>query len=109
MHQTATLNKWYEERGRHLISTGNKPVDLPTLDHSLQLPVDDVSKGIQGDLDDKGIAKTARDEVRMAHDKKQVVRIPEDERMKKLYRERILNEKSAEPQASKPAVVQIEV
>jgi hypothetical protein len=111
MHQTATLNKWYEERGRHLIYAGNKPVDLPTLDHSLQLRADDVNKGIQRDLDEKGIAKTARDEVRMARNKK-LVRTPEDEAMEKLYRERILNEKSAEPQAAKPAptnIVQIEV
>jgi hypothetical protein len=69
-----------------------------------------VNKGIQTDLDAKGIAKTARDEVRMARDKKHVVRTPEDEQMEKLYRERILNEQpSAEPQAAKPAVVQIEV
>jgi len=110
MHQTATLNKWYEERGRHLIYAGNKDVDLPTIDHSLQLRADDVNKGIQTDLDAKGIAKTARDEVRMARDKKQVVRTPEDEAMEKLYRERVMNEKpAAENQAAKPAVVQIEV
>jgi len=110
MHQTATLNKWYEERGRHLIYAGNKAVDLPTVDHSLQLRADDVNKGIQTDLDAKGIAKTARDEIRMARDKKRVVRTPEDEQMEKLYREQVLNQRpAAEPQAAKPAVVQIEV
>jgi len=60
--------------------------------------------------DAKGIAKTARDEIRMARDKKRVVRTPEDEQMEKLYREQVLNQKpAAEPQAAKPAVVQIEV
>jgi hypothetical protein len=70
-----------------------------------------VNKGIQTDLDAKGIAKTARDEVRMARDKKQhVVRTPEDEAMEKLYREKVLNQTpSAEPQAAKAAIVQIEV
>jgi hypothetical protein len=110
MHQTATLNKWYEERGRHLIYAGNKNVELPTLEHSLQLRSDDVAKGIQRDLDEKGIAKTARDEVRMARDRKEkdLVRTAEDDVMEKLYRERILNQSSSEPQPAKP-LVQIEV
>jgi hypothetical protein len=90
-----------------LIYAGNKPVELSTLDHSLQLRADDVNKGIQTDLDVKGIAKTARDEVRKARDQK-VQRTPEDERMEKLYREQILNEKSAAQEAKSP-VVQIEV
>jgi hypothetical protein len=106
MHMTATLNKWYEERGRHLIYAGNKSVELPTVDHSLLLRQDDVEKGIQRDLDDKGIAKTAREEQRKARDQK-LERTAEDAQMEKLYREQILNQKpAAKPSAP---VVQIEV
>jgi uncharacterized radical SAM superfamily Fe-S cluster-containing enzyme len=106
MHMTASLNKWYEERGRHLIYAGNKDVNLSTVDHSLILRDEDVSKGIQTDLDEKGIAKTARDERRKARDAKTIERTPEDARMEKLYREQVLNEKSGEPKAP---TVQIEV
>ena len=54
MHMNATINKWYEERGRHLIYAGNKEVDLPTLDHGILLRQEDVDKGIQTDLDEEG-------------------------------------------------------
>ena len=107
MHMSASLNKWYEERGRHLIYAGNKEVNLSTVDHSLILRDEDVQKGIQTDLDEKGIAKTARDEMRQARDaKKNVERTPEDARMEKLYREQMLNEQSPEEKAP---TVQIEV
>ena len=67
---------------------------------------DDVLKGIQTDLDEKGIAKTARDEKRLMRDGK-LMKTPEDERMEKLYREQIMNEKpEAEP---KTPIVQIQV
>ena len=103
MHMNATLNKWYEERGRHFIYAGNKEVNLPTVEHSLLLRKDDVDKGIQTDLDEKGIAKNARDEKRLARE-----RTAEDERMEKLYREQVLNEQptAAEPKAP---VIQIDV
>jgi hypothetical protein len=107
MHMTATLNKWYDERGRHLIYAGNKDVNLPTVDHSLLLRQDDVHKGIQTDLDEKGIAKTARDEKRLARDGK-VKRTAEDERMEKLYREQILNEPTPASEPKAP-IVQIDV
>ena len=97
----ATLNKWYQERGRHLIYAGNKDVNLPTAEHSLVLNSDDVRKGIQTDLDEAGIAKNARDE------KRQLRRTPEDERMEKMYREQVLNEQiPSEPQNP---IVQIDV
>ena len=32
MHMTATLTKWYEERGKHEIFAGGKKVNLPTAD-----------------------------------------------------------------------------
>ncbi|HXV63872.1 MAG TPA: radical SAM protein, partial [Vicinamibacteria bacterium] len=107
MHMTATLNKWYEERGRHLIYAGNKDVELPTVDHGLVLRQEDVDKGIQTDLDLKGIAKTAREEKRKARDSKLIQRTTDDDRMEKLYREQVLNQKPAAPE-QKP-LVQIEV
>jgi hypothetical protein len=103
MHMNATLNKWYEERGRHFIYAGNKEVDLPTVEHSLLLRQDDVDKGVQTDLDDKGIAKNARDEKRLARE-----RTAEDERMEKLYREQVLNEQPAAAEPKAP-VIQIDV
>jgi len=107
MHMNATLNKWYEERGRHFIYAGNKEVDLPTVNHTLLLRQEDVDKGVQTDLDEKGIAKNARDEKRLAREGK-VKRTAEDERMEKLYREQVLNEQPAAAEPKAP-VVQIEV
>ncbi len=106
MHMNATLNKWYEERGRHQIYAGNKDVNLPTVDHSLLLNAGDVHKGVQTDLDEKGIAKNAREEQRLAR-QATLQRTPEDERMEKLYREQIMNET---PEATpKAPIVQIDV
>ncbi len=68
MHMTATLTKWYEEKGRHEIIAGGKKVNLPSADHSLVLRADDVNRERQHDLDDKGIAKTAREEKIRARD-----------------------------------------
>ena len=98
MHQTATIHKWYEERGRHLIYAGDKSVDLPSIDHSLVLNQADVNHGVQTDLDAKGIAKNAREEKRRARDAKVLVKTPEDERMAKLYEEVVLKQKPSAPQ-----------
>ena len=87
MHMTATLTKWYEEHGRHEIFAGGKKVGLDTNQHSLKLIKEDVDKGIQHDLDDQGIAKTAREEKLRAR-KAQV----EHERMAALYRQEVLKE-----------------
>jgi uncharacterized radical SAM superfamily Fe-S cluster-containing enzyme len=108
MHQTATINKWYQERGRHLIYAGDNEVDLPTTAHSLMLNQADVNHGVQTDLDEKGIAKTARDEKRYARDVAagKLVKTPEDEQMEKLYRKVVLREDPDEP---KSPVVQIQV
>ena len=54
MHMTATLTKWYEEKGRHEIIAGGKSVNLPSKEHSLILNAEAVAAGIQHDLDDKG-------------------------------------------------------
>ena len=62
MHMTATLAKWYEEHGRHQIYAGNKNVPLESVQHSLLLNPDAVAAAAQTDLDEAGIAKTAREE-----------------------------------------------
>jgi uncharacterized radical SAM superfamily Fe-S cluster-containing enzyme len=93
MHMTATLTKWYEEHGRHEIFAGGKKVGLNASEHSLVLRIDDVNHGLQHDLDEKGIAKTAREEKKRARDEK-LRQQQENERMAKLYREHVLKEQS---------------
>jgi uncharacterized protein YaiL (DUF2058 family) len=90
MHMTATLTKWYEEHGRHEIFAGGKNVNLESKAHSLVLDAEAVAAGRQTDLDEKGIAKTAREEKLRARDelKKQA----ENERMARLYRQHVLKE-----------------
>ncbi|MEO8096457.1 MAG: radical SAM protein [Acidobacteriota bacterium] len=91
MHMTATLSKWYEEKGRHEIIAGGKNVNLPSKEHTLVLKMDDVNRERQHDLDDAGIAKTAREEKTRARDLK-----AKDAEMAKLYREHVLGEKPLE-------------
>ncbi len=91
MHMTATLTKWYEEYGRHEIFAGNKKVALPTADHSMVLRIEDVNRKRQTDLDDAGIAKTAREEKTRARDEK-LKQKAENERMAQLYRQHVLKE-----------------
>src|SRR5262245_5456533 len=87
MHMTATLTKWYEEHGRHEIFAGGKSVALNSTDHSLVLDPEAVAKGIQHDLDDKGIAKTSREEKLRARQQDQ-----ENKQMADLYRQVVLKE-----------------
>src|SRR5258708_2926798 len=94
MHMTATLTKWYEEHGRHEIFAGGKKVNLPTAQHSLVLDPEAVAAGLQHDLDDKGIAKTAREEKIRIRDEK-LKQAAENARMAKLYREQVLKEPKA--------------
>jgi hypothetical protein len=96
MHMTATLTKWYEEKGRHEIIAGGKNVNLPSKEHSLVLNQEAVNAGIQHDLDDKGIAKTAREEKLRKRNTEMAKKAAEDARMAKLYREVILKEKPVE-------------
>jgi uncharacterized radical SAM superfamily Fe-S cluster-containing enzyme len=91
MHMTATLTKWYEEHGRHEIFAGNKKVALETTAHSLKLDAEAVAKGKQTDLDEKGIAKTAREEKLRARKVEQ-----ENKRMAELYRQVVLKEAKPE-------------
>ncbi len=92
MHMTATLTKWYDEHGRHEIIAGGKKVTLPSAEHNLVLRADDVARERQHDLDDKGIAKTAREEKTRARDAK-LKESAKNEQMMKLYREQVLGEK----------------
>jgi uncharacterized radical SAM superfamily Fe-S cluster-containing enzyme len=96
MHMTSTLTKWYEERGRHEIIAGGKNVNLPSKEHSLILNQEAVDAGIQHDLDDKGIAKTAREEKIRKRNADLAKKTAEDARMEKLYREVVLKEKPVE-------------
>jgi 7,8-dihydro-6-hydroxymethylpterin dimethyltransferase len=95
MHMTATLTKWYEEKGRHEIIAGGKKVALPSTEHNLVLRADDVNRERQHDLDELGIAKTAREEKKRARDAK-LAEQAKNEQMMKMYREHVLGEK---PQA----------
>jgi uncharacterized radical SAM superfamily Fe-S cluster-containing enzyme len=94
MHMTATLTKWYEEHGRHEIFAGGKKVNLPSTEHNLVLDPVAVAAGLQHDLDDKGIAKNAREEKIRQRDEK-LKQAAENARMSKLYREQILKEPKA--------------
>ena len=94
MHMTATLTKWYEEHGRHAIYAGGKSVELTPAPHNLVLDAEAVAKGKQTDLDEKGIAKNAREEKLRARD--EMKKKAEDDRMARLYRQHVLKE--AKPQ-----------
>jgi 7,8-dihydro-6-hydroxymethylpterin dimethyltransferase len=91
MHMTATLTKWYEEHGRHEIFAGGKKVQLTATDHSLVLDPEAVAAGKQTDLDDAGIAKTAREEKLRARAAAKLVD-PENQKMAELYRQHVLKE-----------------
>ncbi len=95
MHMTATLTKWYEEHGRHEIFAGNKAVPLVSKQHSLVLNEEAVKAERQHDLDDAGIAKTAREEKTRARDAALKAKI-ENDKMARLYREHVLGEKKIE-------------
>ncbi len=92
MHMTATLTKWYDEHGRHEIFAGGKQVALNSAEHSMVLRQEDVQHAKQTDLDQLGIAKTAREEKKRARDEK--LRQQENERMATLYRQHVLKEQA---------------
>jgi 7,8-dihydro-6-hydroxymethylpterin dimethyltransferase len=64
---------------------------MPSADHTLVLRAEDVNHAKQHDLDDKGIAKTAREEKLRARDAK-----AKDAEMMKLYRQHVLKEEPLE-------------
>jgi hypothetical protein len=90
MHMTATLTKWYEEHGRHEIFAGNKSVPLASTAHSLVLNEEAVRAGAQTDLDERGIAKNAREEKLKARLHKDESKYHDD--MARLYRQHVLKE-----------------
>jgi uncharacterized radical SAM superfamily Fe-S cluster-containing enzyme len=94
MHMTATLTKWYEEKGRHEIFAGGKKVNLVEAPHKLLVNDGLVAQEVQHDLDKLGIAKTAREEKLRARNQKIKEWSTEDEKMARLYREVILKEKT---------------
>ena len=97
MHMTATLTKWYAEKGKHEIFAGGKKVALEDPSHKLVLNKDDVERGRQKDLDAIGVAKNAREEKVRARDEKQkIAQEAKDREMEKLYRKHVLGEKEAE-------------
>jgi uncharacterized radical SAM superfamily Fe-S cluster-containing enzyme len=103
MHMTATLTKWYEERGRHEIFAGGKSVELESAEHSLVLRDELITREEQHDLDELGIAKTAREE-KMRARAERLRQQRENERMAQLYRQHVLKE----PTEEAPKLVQIE-
>src|SRR5436309_3042257 len=93
MHMTATLTKWYEDHGRHEIFAGGKAVPLASIEHSLKLNEEAVRAGAQTDLDEKGIAKNAREEKLKARGRGQAEGHEKyHEEMAKLYRQHVLKE-----------------
>jgi uncharacterized radical SAM superfamily Fe-S cluster-containing enzyme len=98
MHMTATLTQWYAEKGRHEIIAGGKSVALEDRTHKLQLNQSDVERHRQHDLDDKGIAKTAREEKTRARDAKlsAAQQSAKDREMERLYRKHVLGEEQPE-------------
>ncbi len=104
MHMTATLTKWYEEHGRHEIFAGGKSVSLNSAEHSLVLDDALVTKEVQHDLDNLGIAKTAREE-KLRKQRDRIRDQKENDRMAKLYRQHVLKE-PASPEAQ---IVQIQL
>jgi uncharacterized radical SAM superfamily Fe-S cluster-containing enzyme len=102
MHMTATLTKWYEEHGRHEIFAGGKAVALASTEHSLVLKDEIVTKEVQHDLDELGIAKTAREE-RLRAQRERLKQQQENERMARLYRQHILKD----PGIEEPKIVQL--
>ena len=93
MHMTATLTKWYEEHGRHEIFAGGKSVGLASTEHHLMLRDEIVTKDVQHDLDEMGIAKTAREEKQRARADR-MKREQENARMARLYRQVVLKEEA---------------
>jgi hypothetical protein len=64
---------------------------LDSTDHSLVLDEAIVTKDVQHDLDDLGIAKTAREE-RLRKQRDRLRQEQENQRMAKLYRQHVLKE-----------------
>jgi 7,8-dihydro-6-hydroxymethylpterin dimethyltransferase len=95
MHMTATLTKWYDDKGRHKIYAGGKDVNMDSIHHSLVLNQEAVDAGRQTDLDEAGIARNAREEKLRARAQK-IKELEHNQQMEKLYRKHVLKEKEPE-------------
>src|SRR5438270_9758020 len=120
MNRTTKSTRRYEKHGKNEIIAGGKSVPLQSKEHTLVLSDGIVTNEIQHDLDNLGIAKTAREEKIRARDAK-IKQDAENARMAKLYREHVLQEKpvaglvsietiapAPKPVAPKPAVKKAE-
>jgi 7,8-dihydro-6-hydroxymethylpterin dimethyltransferase len=103
MHMTATLTKWYEDKGRHKIYAGGKAVDMESKQHSLILNEEAVMAVRQKDLDELGVAKNSREEKIRAREAK-MREAALDAKMEQLYRKEILKE----PEAPKGGFVSLD-
>jgi hypothetical protein len=97
MHMTATLTKWYADKGKHEIFAGGRKVQLADNDHKLVLNEADVERGRQKDLDELGVAKNAREEKTRERDAKLAAKLAaRDAEMERLYRKHVLKEQLPE-------------
>ncbi len=39
LHKNASVGEWYRQHGRHSVHAGNKPLELPTFDHEVNVPL----------------------------------------------------------------------
>jgi hypothetical protein len=92
MHMTATLTKWYEAHGRHEIFAGGKSVPLPTTEHSLAIDPEAAGAGVQTDLDELSIPRTAREERSKARPAQIAADPKHHAEMAMLYRRHVLKE-----------------
>ena len=42
LHKNASVGDWYRKNGRHAVHAGNKPLDLPTFEHDVNVPLKSV-------------------------------------------------------------------
>ena len=86
------------------VFAGGKSVELESVEHTMVLKKELITEEVQHDLDELGIAKTAREEKQRARAEK-LKEAKENERMARLYREHILKE----PAKPKAPLVQIQL
>ena len=97
MHMTATLTKWYEEKGRHEIIAGGKNVNLPSKDHSLILNAGSREPRAFSTIWTTRGSRRRRAKRRSGSAMTEMAKkAAEDARMAKLYREVVLKEKPVE-------------
>ena len=95
MHMTATLTKWYEEKGRHEIFAGNKKVNLDTTVHSLELVGGSRGCGHCSLIWIQSVLPRLRAEEKIRKRDENMKKKAEDARMEKLYRQHVLKEPEA--------------